>query len=58
MAKQPKVRPVEEQCSGKFAYETKTRAKRALRRMRSRNRRIVAYRCPHCSGFHLGGETK
>lgn len=47
----------EHQCKGKKAYRDKAGAKRAIRRMRyTHNRsRLVAYRCPHCDAFHVGG---
>lgn len=43
----------ERQCKGKRGYPSKTKAKRAARR-RNLPPSIHAYRCAHCSLFHLG----
>lgn len=53
------IRDHEKQCAGKFAYETKARAKKVLSQWRHKRRTgVVVYRCPHCDGFHIGNETQ
>jgi hypothetical protein len=42
------------QCIGKLGYSSKAKAKRHGRRAEGTIGRLFAYRCPHCSLFHLG----
>lgn len=49
------VGPVEKQCEGKVAYASKKLAKRAISRLRNGPiGDLMAYRCPHCTAFHVG----
>lgn len=48
------------QCQGKRAFESKADAKHHIKTSASRlggfDRKPVAYRCPHCNLFHVGGQ--
>ena len=47
--------PVVNRChDGKMPFRSKVIAKRAIRRMKGRQGKLEAYRCPVCNMFHVG----
>lgn len=46
--------PVEGQCVGKQAFETRNEANKAVRNMNRMGKTQRAYLCPHCRKFHHG----
>lgn len=45
-------------CVGKERFDSAEKAMKAARNQNKRNHRMTvkAYRCPHCSFYHLGGK--
>lgn len=49
---------VDRQCAGKRTYIAKRDAKAAARGAERFLGRMVAYRCPHCTRWHVGHPVK
>ncbi|RWE37417.1 hypothetical protein [Mesorhizobium sp.] len=47
-------------CVGKEKFDSAEKAMKAARNQNKRNHRITvkAYRCQHCSSYHLGGSRR
>lgn len=45
---------LETECERKVRYLTRSKAKHATRQIRSRTRKLHAYRCSYCGFWHVG----